>query len=387
MDLLASIARAFREYPDRPALVAADGACTYRELEGIVGGIAAELQSRGVGRRIGILTGDDLGTYASILAVLAIGAAYVPLNRKNPPARNSLIVDQAELDLVLASRPSKALEGLQRATARPIEALYTADIAQRTPLQWASPAPDDIAYLFFTSGTTGVPKGVPIRHRNLNAFATAVLDDPSYGFAAEDRFLQMFELTFDLSVMSLLGPLAVGASCHVLPDAGIASLQIARLLEERAITVALMVPSVLSYLRRYFDELQFPGAPAQPLLRGGFVALAHRGVVALPAGGANSQRVRTHGSDDLLHRVQVGCSILRGAEHQRHRADRTPATRDRDPGPGRWRYGRPGRYARRAMPDGCPSGDGVLEGSHPNASRVHGRGKRGHRLIAPVISR
>ena len=71
MDLLASIARAFREYPDRPALVAADGACTYRALEGIVGGIAAELRARGVGRRIGILTGDDLGTYASILAVLA----------------------------------------------------------------------------------------------------------------------------------------------------------------------------------------------------------------------------------------------------------------------------------------------------------------------------
>ena len=115
MDLLASIARAFREYPDRPALVAADGACTYRALEGIVGGIAAELRARRVGGRIGILTGDDLGTYASILAVLAVGAAYVPLNRKNPPARNSLIVGQAELDLVLASRPSKALEDLQRA--------------------------------------------------------------------------------------------------------------------------------------------------------------------------------------------------------------------------------------------------------------------------------
>lgn len=258
MDLLASIARAFREYPDRPALVAADGACTYGALEGIVGGIAAELRARRVGGRIGILTGDDLGTYASILAVLAIGAAYVPLNRKNPPARNSLIVGQAELDLVLATRPSKALEDLQRAVGRPIDTLYTADVAQRAPLQWASPAPDDIAYLFFTSGTTGVPKGVPIRHRNLNAFATAVLDDPSYRFVAEDRFLQMFELTFDLSVMSLLGPLAVGASCHVLPDVGIASLQIARLLEERAITVALMVPSVLSYLRRYFDELHFP---------------------------------------------------------------------------------------------------------------------------------
>lgn len=258
MDLLANIARSFRDYPDRPALVAADGACSYRELEGMVGGIAAQLRARRAGGRIGVLTGDDLGTYASILAVLAIGAAYVPLNRKNPVARNALIVAQAELDLVLASRPSNILEELGRSVARPIDTLHATDIAPRTPLQWAEPAPDDVAYLFFTSGTTGVPKGVPIRHRNLNAFAAAVLEDPSYGFAPDDRFLQMFELTFDLSVMSFLAPLALGASCHVVPDVGIASLEIARLLEERRITVALMVPSVLSYLRRYLDELRFP---------------------------------------------------------------------------------------------------------------------------------
>jgi D-alanine--poly(phosphoribitol) ligase subunit 1 len=189
--------------------------------------------------------------------VLASGAAYVPLNRKNPAARNAMMVAQAELDLVLASRPSKPLEELQNAVSRPIDVLYAEGVAPRT-LHWASPAPDDLAYLFFTSGTTGVPKGVPIRHRNLNAFASAVVEDPSYAFEPQDRFLQMFELTFDLSVMSLLAPLAVGASCHVVPDVGIASLQIARLLEERALTVALMVPSVLVYLRRYLGELRFP---------------------------------------------------------------------------------------------------------------------------------
>ena len=112
--------------------------------------------------------------------------------------------------------------------------------------------------MFFTSGTTGVPKGVPIRHSNLAAFMHAVLDESEYGFNADDRFLQMFELTFDLSVMSFLVPMCIGASCHVVPDRGISSLNIAGLLEEREISVALMVPSVLSYLRRYFAELSFP---------------------------------------------------------------------------------------------------------------------------------
>ena len=121
MDVLASIARSFRDHPERLALVAADRACTYRELEGIVGGIAAELRSRGAGGRIGILTGDDVATYASILAVLAVGAAYVPLNRKNPAARNALIASQAGLDLVLASQPSKVLDEMLAAHSRPLD--------------------------------------------------------------------------------------------------------------------------------------------------------------------------------------------------------------------------------------------------------------------------
>jgi non-ribosomal peptide synthetase component F len=280
MDLLGSIARAFRDRPDNLALAAADAACTYRELEAIAGGIGAELRRRRAGPRIGVITGDDLGTYASILAVLASGSAYVPLNRKNPAARNAMMAAQAELDLVVASRPSKPVAELQGLVSRPMDVLYVDEVAQRR-LRWATPAPDDLAYLFFTSGTTGVPKGVPIRHRNLNAFAAAVVGDPSYGFGPSDKFLQMFELTFDLSVMSFLAPLAVGASCHVVPDAGIASLQIARLLDERA---------------------------PQPILRRGIGPFVDRVLGAVRAERGDSQRLRADGSDDLLHRVQVGCA-------------------------------------------------------------------------------
>jgi D-alanine--poly(phosphoribitol) ligase subunit 1 len=277
MELLGTIARAFRDHPARTALAAADAAVTYRELEELVGGIAARVGGAGAGRRIGVLTGDDLGTYASILAVLASGAAYVPLNRKNPAARNRAIVEQADLDLVLSSKPTEELERLQSVLPRRLDAVFAADVTERRRVSWAAPAGDDLAYLFFTSGTTGVPKGVPIRHRNLDAFAAAVIADPSYAFSPNDRFLQMFELTFDLSVMSFLAPLAVGASCHVVPDVGIASLEIARLLDEREITVALMVPSVLSYLRRYLEELRFP-ALRHSLFCG--EALSHSSTVA-----------------------------------------------------------------------------------------------------------
>src|SRR5262249_52077554 len=79
-----------------------------------------------------------------------------------------------------------------------------------------------------------------------------------YDFNRNDRFLQMFELTFDLSVFSFLVPLSVGASFYPLPQKGMAYLEVADILETQEISVALMVPSVISYLRPYFGEISLP---------------------------------------------------------------------------------------------------------------------------------
>ena len=259
LNVITRIERAFREHAERLALSAADGDLSYRELERIVVGITERIGARGTRPpRIGVLTGDDMHTYASLLAIMAVGAAYVPLNRKNPVERNQRVIESAALDLVLAARPGPEIEALETAMPSCFEVLYTEGLRSDQRLRVARVRPDDLVYLFFTSGTTGIPKGVPIRHKNLDAFMGALLGDSSYGFVPEDRFLQMFELTFDLSVMSWLAPLCIGASCHVVPETGIQSLNIVRILDEHDISVALMVPSVLSYLRRYFEELEFP---------------------------------------------------------------------------------------------------------------------------------
>jgi non-ribosomal peptide synthetase component F len=79
-----------------------------------------------------------------------------------------------------------------------------------------------------------------------------------YDFTPDDRFLQAFELTFDLSVVAFFAPLSIGACTYLLPLDGVKYLNIIQALEEHAITVILMVPSVLNYLQNNFDEIYLP---------------------------------------------------------------------------------------------------------------------------------
>jgi amino acid adenylation domain-containing protein len=247
---------------DSPALFVEGQSHTYRELAGLSAAIGTVLQRRGVrrGDRIGFVVDSTIHTYASILGILSCGACYVPLNADNPVARNLDILDDAGIRVLLYADEEEAGRALTRSADTKYEAIKTLEIsALAAPLQAVSQAPDDLCYLLFTSGSTGKPKGVPIYYRNLTAFLDMVLESGRYDFTRHDRFLQMFELTFDLSVFSFLVPLSVGASFYPLPRKGITYLEVADVLETHKISVALMVPSVVNYLKPYFGEIRLPG--------------------------------------------------------------------------------------------------------------------------------
>lgn len=251
-----------QRHPLRPALHIAGHAHSYADLNARVQHIRCLLAAQPLGEaplRVGVFTDEHADVYAALLAALGSGAGYVPINHKFPPERNLGIVQEAGLSVILAARPCAELGALRNLLPPHVKICYT-NTAQvsNAPAEPAPPDATQLAYLLFTSGSTGRPKGVPISHGNLNAFLNTVLDPALYAISAQDRFLQMFDLTFDLSVYSFLAPLCAGACCCVISGEGVSYLNILETLDEQRVTVALMVPSALAYLRAYFDEINLP---------------------------------------------------------------------------------------------------------------------------------
>jgi amino acid adenylation domain-containing protein len=179
------------------------------------------------------------------------GKGYVPIHPSYPSERVQMILDDCQSDIFIDPQNQTIVHQEKLIHWKNLKPFH------ETKLTFSSDL-NNPAYLLFTSGSTGKPKGVPIFHKQLATFIEAMFQHQPLILNATDRFLQMFEFTFDLSVFSTFFPLCLGASTHLLPNEGIAAFNIVNVLEEQNITVALMVPSVLNYLKPYFDEIHLP---------------------------------------------------------------------------------------------------------------------------------
>jgi len=252
--MLETMRESFVTFRDHVAFVIQGVSHTYadltRRIRAIQGLIEREAATEA---NIGIIANDDLETYASILAVWFAGKAMVPIAPTHPVDRNLSVLRQASLRVVLSSADGDLRSELHNASGAMF--LLTTGLADIGELSAAQARDDDIAYILFTSGSTGTPKGVPISHRALRSFCEAFT---ALGVELDqnDRVLQMFDLTFDLSLMSYCVPLMCGASVYTVPPGVIKYTAIYSLLEEHNITCALMVPSILARLRPFFPEIK-----------------------------------------------------------------------------------------------------------------------------------
>ena len=192
---------------------------------------------------------DDLDTYASIFALWMEGKAYVPLHPNQPLERNLNIIEQVGLSNVLDSADTSVFEGQSLNVMHTSQYEYTTDYLDNR----VETNDDAIAYILFTSGSTGVPKGVQITRSNVAAFMDSFWKT-GINITEEDRCLQVFDLTFDVSVQSYLVALTRGACVYTVPYGQVKYLYAASLIQEQKITFGAMAPSMLTYLRPYFDE-------------------------------------------------------------------------------------------------------------------------------------
>lgn len=124
-------------------------------------------------------------------------------------------------------------------------------------VDFSEPNPHSTAYVLFTSGSTGTPKGVKITKKNLNAFETSLAATP-IAVKESDSVLQMYDLTFDASILMLVPALCVGATIYTTDPTKIKIIDIARILTTYPISYMFLVPSVISLLKPYVADINVP---------------------------------------------------------------------------------------------------------------------------------
>ena len=203
-------------HPDDPAVAYADRTLAYGALNGRANRLARRLAARGIreGTRVVVALDPGLDVITCLLALLKLNAVYVPLDPHNPPARLRVVLDDVGAGLVLSSGAAlPVIASLGTETADIEHELDAASALDATNLDLPVSA-DDIAYIFYTSGTTGLPKGVVATRGNLSLYVNAART--RYGIRRHDVLPAMARFSFSISLFELAMPLTCGASVIML---------------------------------------------------------------------------------------------------------------------------------------------------------------------------
>ena len=279
-------------FPSRPALVVDGESLTYLDLRRQAGKLASLVLRTAESNSplVAILGYRSVTAYVGILSILAAGRGYVPLNPKFPAERTRRMLILSECSQVIVGNECvphlrALLEGFQQPLT-----IILPEMADVTDLQTDFPlhrylgskdifashgslfettvSTQAIAYLLFTSGTTGEPKGVPVTHSNVRSYIDYMCGRCDLN--ETDRLSQHSDLTFDLSVHDIFVAWERGASLYCLPERAV--LLPAKSIRENALTAWFSVPSIISVLSKmrllepdFFPSLRYSFFCGEPL--------------------------------------------------------------------------------------------------------------------------
>ncbi|MCM4083111.1 amino acid adenylation domain-containing protein [Paractinoplanes hotanensis] len=245
-----------RRTPEAVAAVLGADRWTYAELDAYANGVAARLRAAGLraGDVAGVVSDRTLPWVAGIVGVLKAGGVYLPIDPAYPDRRITEMLERSGARHLLTDGravPADCPAAVLELAAPPAPAGAPVDIAADAP-----------AYIYFTSGSTGSPKGALCRHDGMLNHLLAKVDDLE--LTAADAVCQNAPQCFDISLWQVLAPLMVGGRTTLLPPAVILDIEgfLETIARER-VTVLQLVPSYLEVLLAYLDD--HPGRGLAPL--------------------------------------------------------------------------------------------------------------------------
>jgi amino acid adenylation domain-containing protein len=235
--------------PDRPAVRIGPELVTYRQLHYMALRWAGSLAADGSPRPVGVLAGKSVTGYVGLLAVLYAGATVVPLQPNFPATLTSRMIKVAGVDTLIADERSLAVLPEITDQETPVRVLDTGGFAGRFPTipvtshpEFTTPVhvgPSDQAYILFTSGSTGIPKGVPVSHGGFAHYFEQLFRRCDFG--PDDVLAQTYDLNFDPAIHDVFATWGAGATIQVVAPSAYRDLP--AFLAENGVTIWHSTPS------------------------------------------------------------------------------------------------------------------------------------------------